>query len=382
MTISSFPPNRLSDACQEESGCQSGVLDIGLLSVGFLVGPGSDGEEVAAGIAEAGLLAIEARTLSELVAQMTCRLFVVDAAIATAADSLRRLSRSRSACSLLVLVGDQNEEVAALRAGASAALRKPVGAALVAWHLARIKDRATRVGADRDTIELEATRARAESVQHLAAAITHEMAAPLSVVLTNADILRDQLRQDQESGQVSWRELDEMTGEIANAAKRVKRNVGEMRSLARAGALPPVRTRLSEAARSAIPGVPNPRQAPIALQVASDEYALALPDLLRHVLENLIANALHAVREVPRPQVIVRVYAQNGEARISVRDNGPGVPVHLRDRIFEPFFTTKGEEGMGMGLALCRELVARMGGALTLSSAGGGACFRVRLRPV
>ena len=115
-------------------------------------------------------------------------------------------------------------------------------------------------------------------------------------------------------------------------------------------------------------------------EIASDEHAFASPELLRHVLENPVANALHAAQTAAAPQVTVRVYSLTGESRVSVRDNGLGVPAHLRERIFEPFFTTR-EEGTGVGLALCRELVARMGGALTLSSTGGGARFRVRLRP-
>jgi C4-dicarboxylate-specific signal transduction histidine kinase len=81
------------------------------------------------------------------------------------------------------------------------------------------------------------------------------------------------------------------------------------------------------------------------------------------------------------PQGTVRVYRWSGEARISVRDNGPGVKQELRSHIFEPFFSTKAEESVGGGLALCRELVARMGGALTLASGEDGACFRIHLRP-
>ncbi len=73
--------------------------------------------------------------------------------------------------------------------------------------------------------------------------------------------------------------------------------------------------------------------------------------------------------------VLVRVYAASGEARISVRDNGPGVPAALRQRIFEPFFTTKGERGTGLGLVLVRHAVSRMGGTLSLGPANAARCF-------
>jgi C4-dicarboxylate-specific signal transduction histidine kinase len=78
----------------------------------------------------------------------------------------------------------------------------------------------------------------------------------------------------------------------------------------------------------------------------------------------------------------VRVYSASGEARISVRDNGPGVPAALRQRIFEPFFTTKGERGTGLGLVLVRHAVSRMGGTLSLGPSEHGAVFRIRLRSV
>jgi C4-dicarboxylate-specific signal transduction histidine kinase len=82
----------------------------------------------------------------------------------------------------------------------------------------------------------------------------------------------------------------------------------------------------------------------------------------------------------PNPQILVRIYRAGLEARISIRDNGPGVPRELRQRIFEPFFTTKGERGTGLGLVLVHHAVGRMGGAVTLGPTQVGAVFRVRLR--
>ena len=104
--------------------------------------------------------------------------------------------------------------------------------------------------------------------------------------------------------------------------------------------------------------------------------------LLEQVVANLVQNALDATQGQDKRHVLVRVYAASGEARISVRDNGPGVPAALRQRIFEPFFTTKGERGTGLGLVLVRHAVSRMGGTLSLGPSERGAVFRVRLRAV
>ena len=74
------------------------------------------------------------------------------------------------------------------------------------------------------------------------------------------------------------------------------------------------------------------------------------------------------------------VYRAAMEARVSVRDNGPGIPIALRQRIFDPFFSTKGNRGTGLGLVLVHHAVERMGGSVTLGTGNHGAVFRVRLR--
>jgi signal transduction histidine kinase len=58
--------------------------------------------------------------------------------------------------------------------------------------------------------------------------------------------------------------------------------------------------------------------------------------------------------------------------RVAVRDNGSGIPEHLRDRVFEPFFTTKPHgEGTGLGLPMVRAMVEASGGAVTIDSQVG-----------
>jgi signal transduction histidine kinase len=63
--------------------------------------------------------------------------------------------------------------------------------------------------------------------------------------------------------------------------------------------------------------------------------------------------------------------------RLSVVDNGPGIPPEHLERVFDPFFTTK-ENGTGLGLAICRELVSQAHGTISVSNGvGGGARFVV-----
>lgn len=102
---------------------------------------------------------------------------------------------------------------------------------------------------------------------------------------------------------------------------------------------------------------------------------------IQQVLINLLVNARLAVsgREQPQVRVVVeKISQESGQfARVSVIDNGPGVPAELRERIFEPFFTTRDlGRGVGLGLSLSREIVAGHGGTLHYeTSPQGGACF-------
>jgi two-component system NtrC family sensor kinase len=111
---------------------------------------------------------------------------------------------------------------------------------------------------------------------------------------------------------------------------------------------------------------------------------VADPDQIHQVLTNLIDNARQALMSVaPRRSIRIATRAdrKEGAAEIEIADNGPGVPLNIRERIFEPFFTTKSTgEGTGIGLSLCLSIVRSHAGAIAVSDRpGGGAIFAVRL---
>jgi PAS domain S-box-containing protein len=111
--------------------------------------------------------------------------------------------------------------------------------------------------------------------------------------------------------------------------------------------------------------------------------ALADEDKLRQVLVNLLDNA---IRYSPDGgEVAVELAGGAGRVRLTVRDQGLGVPAGEQERIFEKFYRldpalTRGVGGSGLGLFISRELVTRMGGSLTVrSQPGEGAAFVVDL---
>jgi signal transduction histidine kinase len=111
---------------------------------------------------------------------------------------------------------------------------------------------------------------------------------------------------------------------------------------------------------------------PASLSVRTD------PAQLEQVLINLAKNALEACADQPSPQLTVQAeLARGGRLRITVADNGPGVPEGLEQQIFTPFFSTR-PGGSGIGLAVVRQLLQGLGGTVRYAKRpGGGACFVV-----
>ena len=119
--------------------------------------------------------------------------------------------------------------------------------------------------------------------------------------------------------------------------------------------------------------------AQISVQIAPDlPRVRAFGGELNQVWSNLIDNALDAVPT--RGQVTVTADTHLGAVVIRVLDNGPGVPVEIRERIFDPFFTTKPVgSGTGLGLNIARQLVRRNNGEIELESQPGRTQFSVSL---
>ncbi|MDX2155759.1 MAG: HAMP domain-containing sensor histidine kinase, partial [Hyphomicrobiaceae bacterium] len=117
---------------------------------------------------------------------------------------------------------------------------------------------------------------------------------------------------------------------------------------------------------------------------ASRAVVMGEPDRLCQVLINLVSNAIK-YNDAPSPVVEVRSRVSGGRYVVEVVDNGPGIAKAERKLIFEKFARGEGRAmssapGAGLGLAISREIIARMDGELELVGTGGrGACFRVTL---
>ena len=99
------------------------------------------------------------------------------------------------------------------------------------------------------------------------------------------------------------------------------------------------------------------------------------------IINNLVKNAIQAIPEYePFPSVQVKIYKErNAFVCIEVKDNGSGIPNEIRERVFEPQFTTK-SSGMGLGLAMIKNMVESYGGTIHFETAvDKGTTFFVKL---
>lgn len=113
------------------------------------------------------------------------------------------------------------------------------------------------------------------------------------------------------------------------------------------------------------------------------DQILADPDQLHRILVNLMRNAREAIEQQPdraRGIITVSLSQAEGESRLRLADDGPGIPSRVREHLFQPFSGSGRTDGAGLGLAIARELAHGHGGDLTLVETGSeGSVFELRL---
>ena len=112
------------------------------------------------------------------------------------------------------------------------------------------------------------------------------------------------------------------------------------------------------------------------LYAPEDVRAFVEIDQLQQAVMNLVINAVDAAG--PGGYVALDVSALERQVQIDIRDSGPGITHDQQDHLFEAFYTTK-PSGTGLGLAVTRNLLERMGATVQYLSSASGAHFRILL---
>jgi signal transduction histidine kinase len=217
---------------------------------------------------------------------------------------------------------------------------------------------------------------------HLAAGMAHELHNPLTTIkmLVQAALTESEFGVSKRMGSapaLAGRDLRVVDEEVT----RLEGLVRTFLEFAR----PPVPERRVVEVGSLVEqtlGLIAGRAAAAGVTVAFDHppsviHAAVDPGQFRQVVLNLVLNALDVVKTGGRIEVCLG-QEKNGELRLSVVDNGRGLPPELGTRIFDPFITSK-ETGLGLGLSICKRIAEAHGGTIEGSDRPeGGAEFVVR----
>jgi signal transduction histidine kinase len=212
-------------------------------------------------------------------------------------------------------------------------------------------------------------------LQHVSYAIAHDMRAPLRAMSAFAEMLLDESSSASAQSQdycrrivTGGRRLDTLIQDALNYNKAVLAD------------LPLEPVDLSRLLRGLIDTYPNlhPKKAEIRIEGILPSV-LGNESLLTQCFSNLLGNAVKFVAPGIRPQVRIWAETTADVGRIWVQDNGVGIPEHAQKRLFQMFQKLDNEyEGTGIGLAIVRKVVERMGGKVGVKSElGNGSRFWV-----
>lgn len=204
----------------------------------------------------------------------------------------------------------------------------------------------------------------------LAAGLVHDLSHPVQNLVNSWRLLRRQPG-DADAQAMFARAMDRETTNL-------RRVLEDLRQLARPSPLERFPVDVARQLREAAEGLrPSAEALGVAIEVDAPASLLVLGDAfaLERVWRNLLQNAVEAT---PGGHVLLRLAHEGDEAVVTVADDGPGFAPELLERLFDEFVTTK-RRGLGLGLAISRQIVDQLGGRIRAWNAARGAVVEARL---
>ena len=224
--------------------------------------------------------------------------------------------------------------------------------------------------------------ARISTLGERTTSIAHEIKQPLSAILTNAQTSLRWL----DRAEPNLDKVVQLTTRIVESAQRASDIIGRIQDMAGKRPLERSLIDLKAMIRDCLVFLRHEcedKGVRVQLELAADLPAVQGDRVqLQQVVVNLVVNAIQAMEAAGGTRRMITVSTASGAAgnlHLRVADNGPGIAEADMSRLFEGFFSTK-EAGMGIGLAICRSIIAAHGGTIGAANApDGGAVFDVVL---
>lgn len=223
---------------------------------------------------------------------------------------------------------------------------------------------------EREQAATEAFRQADRAKNEFLAVVTHELRTPLVAISGIADLLRLPLSDDPTMSQLLkrlTRNADETVRMIDQLLASSRLHVGALAVHPEATALRGmVTTCLEDLEHLIVDHV-------LVVEVPDDLVVMADPALCRHVIGNLVANAVSY--STPHTRITITARRAGDMADIAVSDEGPGIPPHEAERVFDRFYRLSrgrpGHRGTGLGLSIARQVVELHGGSIWVESEPG-----------
>jgi two-component system, LuxR family, sensor kinase FixL len=246
-----------------------------------------------------------------------------------------------------------------------------------------VRDLTERQQAERRIQDLQSEllhASRLSLIGQMAATMAHELNQPLTAVMNYLEAARHVL-----ASSTATERVGELMEKAVGQAQRAGDVIRQMRQFASRGEVERRPESLNKLVEEALAlTFASARQSGVRVALDLDH---SLPPIfvaqvqIQQVVVNLVRNALEAMEDSERRELIIRTrrMTPGDVAEVTVADSGPGIPPELADRLFQPFVSTK-KTGMGLGLSICREIIEAHDGRLTAAPRPqGGTVFCIAL---